>query len=177
MRFLVRFLGFLFTAGTVVFLAGVAGVAGGIWYFSRDLPDYSQLQDYEPPVMTRVHASDGALLGEYSKERRLYLPIQAMPKLVTNAFLAAEDKNFYEHGGIDFTGMARAAVVYAQNFGSNRRPQGASTITQQVAKNFLLTNEVSFTRKIKEALLAMRIESASAPTASRPHRWSISTNR
>jgi penicillin-binding protein 1A len=110
--------------------------------------------------MTRVHASDGALLGEYSKERRLYLPIQAMPKLVTNAFLAAEDKNFYEHGGIDFTGMARAAVVYAQNFGSNRRPQGASTITQQVAKNFLLTNEVSFARKIKEALLAMRIERA-----------------
>ena len=160
MRFVVRFLGFLFTAGTIVFLVGVAGVAGGIWHFSRDLPDYSQLQDYEPPVMTRVHASDGALLGEYSKERRLYLPIQAMPKLVTNAFLAAEDKNFYEHGGIDFTGMARAAVAYAQNFGSNKRPQGASTITQQVAKNFLLTNEVSFTRKIKEALLAMRIERA-----------------
>src|SRR5438034_3309478 len=160
MRFLVRFLGFLFAAGTVVFLVGVAGVAGAIWHFSKDLPDYSQLQDYEPPVMTRVHASDGALLGEYSKERRLYLPIQAVPKLVINAFLAAEDKNFYEHGGIDFTGMARAAVVYAQNFGSNRRPQGASTITQQVAKNFLLTNEVSFTRKIKEALLAMRIERA-----------------
>src|SRR4051795_784041 len=160
MRFVVRFLGFLFTAGTIVFLVGVAGVAGGIWYFSRDLPDYSTLQDYEPPVMTRVHASDGALLAEYSKERRLYLPIQAVPKLVINAFLAAEDKNFYEHGGIDFSGMARAAVVYAQNYGSNRRPQGASTITQQVAKNFLLTNEVSFTRKIKEALLAMRLERA-----------------
>src|SRR6202140_1476289 len=158
MRLLVRFLGFLFAAGTVVFLVGVAGVAGAIWHFSKDLPDYSQLQDYEPPVMTRVHASDGALLGEYSKERRLYLPIQAVPKLVINAFLAAEDKNFYEHGGIDYSGMARAAVLYAQNFGSNRRPQGASTITQQVAKNFLLTNEVSFTRKIKEALLAMRIE-------------------
>src|SRR5881398_2618290 len=158
MRLLVRFMGFLFAAGTVVFLVGVAGVAGAIWHFSKDLPDYSQLQDYEPPVMTRVHASDGALLGEYSKERRLYLPIQAVPKLVINAFLAAEDKNFYEHGGIDFTGMARAAVLYAQNFGSNKRPQGASTITQQVAKNFLLTNEVSFARKIKEALLAMRIE-------------------
>ena len=141
-----------------MFLVGVAAVAGLIWHFSKDLPDYSQLQDYEPPVMTRVHAADGALLGEYSKERRLYLPIQAVPKLVINAFLAAEDKNFYEHGGIDFSGMARAAVLYAQNFGSNRRPQGASTITQQVAKNFLLTNEVSFTRKIKEALLAMRIE-------------------
>jgi penicillin-binding protein 1A len=160
MRLLVRFLGFLFAAGTVLFLVGVAAAAGLIWHYSKDLPDYSQLQDYEPPVMTRVHAADGALLGEYSKERRLYLPIQAVPKLVINAFLAAEDKNFYEHGGIDYTGMARAAVLYAQNFGSNRRPQGASTITQQVAKNFLLTNEVSFTRKIKEALLAMRIERA-----------------
>src|SRR5215212_9899449 len=158
MRLLVRFLGFLFAAGTVLFLVGVAAAAGMIWHFSRDLPEYSQLQDYEPPVMTRVHATDGALLGEYSKERRLYLPIQAVPKLVINAFLAAEDKNFYEHGGIDFTGMARAAVVYVQNFGSNKRPQGASTITQQVAKNFLLTNEVSFDRKIKEALLALRIE-------------------
>src|SRR6267154_1051867 len=158
MRFLVRFIGFLFAAGTVVFLVGVAAAAGLIWHYSRDLPDYSQLQDYEPPVMTRVHASDGALLGEYSKERRLYLLIQAFPKQVINACLAAEDKNFYEHGGIDFSGMARAAVLYAQNYGSNRRPQGASTITQQVAKNFLLTNEVSFTRKIKEALLAMRLE-------------------
>ncbi len=160
MRLLVRFLGFLFATGTVLFLVGVAGVAGMIWHYSKDLPEYSQLQDYEPPVMTRVHATDGSLLGEYSRERRLYLPIQAVPKLVINAFLAAEDKNFYDHGGIDFTGMARAALVYIQNYGSNRRPQGASTITQQVAKNFLLTNEVSFTRKIKEALLAMRIERA-----------------
>jgi penicillin-binding protein 1A len=160
MRLLVRFFGFLFAAGTVVFLVGVAATAGMIWHFSKDLPDYSQLQDYEPPVMTRVHATDGSLLGEYAKERRLYLPIQAVPKLVINAFLAAEDKNFYEHGGIDYSGMARAALLYAQNYGSNRRPQGASTITQQVAKNFLLNNEVSFARKIKEALLAMRIERA-----------------
>jgi len=158
MRLLLRFLGFLFAVGTIVFLVGVAAVAGLVWHYSRDLPDYSQLQDYEPPVMTRVHAADGSLLGEYAKERRLYLPIQAVPKSVINAFLAAEDKSFYEHGGLDFYGMARAGVVYAQNYGSNRRPQGASTITQQVAKNFLLTNEVSFTRKIKEALLAMRIE-------------------
>ena len=160
MRLLVRFIGFLFAAGTVLFLVGVAATAGLIWHFSKDLPDYSQLQDYEPPVMTRVHASDGALLGEYSKERRLYLPIQAVPKLVINAFLAAEDKNFYEHGGIDFSGIARAAVLYVQQYGSGRRPQGASTITQQVAKNFLLTNELSFARKIKEALLAMKIERA-----------------
>jgi len=158
MRLLLRFLGFLFAAGTIVFLVGVGAAAGLIWHFSKDLPDYSQLQDYEPPIMTRVHASDGSLLAEYAKERRLYLPIQAIPKRVIDAFLAAEDKNFYEHGGIDFSGMARAALLYAQNYGSNRRPQGASTITQQVAKNFLLTNEVSFSRKIKEALLAMRIE-------------------
>src|SRR5450432_1139522 len=162
MRLLVRFLGFLFAAGTVVFLVGVAAVAGLLWHYSQDLPDYSQLQDYEPPVMTRVHAVDGSLVGEYARERRLYLPIQAVPKLVINAFLAAEDKNFYEHGGIDFTGMARAAVLFAQNYGSNRRPQGASTITQQVAKNFLFADDertkVSITRKIKEALLAMRIE-------------------
>jgi penicillin-binding protein 1A len=160
MRLLVRFLGFLFTAGTVVFLVGVAAAAGLIWHFSQDLPDYSQLQDYEPMVMTRVHAADGSLLAEYSKERRLYLPIQAVPKLVINAFLAAEDKNFYEHGGIDYSGMARAGLLYAQNLGSGRRPQGASTITQQVAKNFFFSNEVSFSRKIKEALLAMRLERA-----------------
>lgn len=160
MRLLLRFFGFLFAVGTIVFLVGVGAAAGLVWHFSRDLPDYSQLKDYEPPVMTRVHAADGSLLAEYAKERRLYLPIQAIPKRVIDAFLAAEDKNFYEHGGIDFTGMARAALLYAQNYGSNRRPQGASTITQQVAKNFLLTNEVSFARKIKEALLAMRIERA-----------------
>src|SRR5450631_3313947 len=158
MRFLVRFVGFLFAAGTVVFLVGVAAAAGLIWHFSKDLPDYSQLQDYEPAVMTRGDASGAALIGGYSKERRLCPPIQAVPKLVINAIVAAEDKNFYEHGGIDFNGTARAAVIFAQNYGSNRRPQGASTITQQVAKNFLLTNEVSFTRKIKEALLAMRLE-------------------
>jgi len=117
MRFVVRFLGFLFAAGTVVFLVGVAAAAGLIWHFSKDLPDYSQLQDYEPPVMTRVHAVDGSLVGEYARERRLYLPIQAVPKLVINAFLAAEDKNFYEHGGIDFSGIARAASAAIQNYG------------------------------------------------------------
>src|SRR5476649_2804511 len=158
MKLFLRFLGFLFAAGTILFVVGVAGAAGLLWHFSKDLPDYSQLQDYEPPVMTRVHAADGSLIGEYARERRLYIPIQAVPKLVINGFLAAEDKNFYEHGGIDFTGIARAAINYAQNYGSSRRPQGASTITQQVAKNFLLTNEVSLARKMKEALLALKIE-------------------
>ena len=143
MKLLLRFFGFLFAAGTILFVVGVAAAAGLLWHFSKDLPDYSQLQDYEPPVMTRVHAADGSLVAEYARERRLYIPIQAVPKLVINAFLAAEDKNFYEHGGLDFTGIARAAVNYLQNYGSSRRPQGASTITQQVAKNFLLTNELS----------------------------------
>jgi penicillin-binding protein 1A len=158
MKLMLRFFGFLFAAGTILFVVGVAATAGLLWHYSKDLPDYSQLQDYEPPVMTRVHAADGSLVAEYARERRLYIPIQAVPKLVINAFLAAEDKNFYEHGGLDFLGIARAAVNYAQNFGSSRRPQGASTITQQVAKNFLLSNEVSFSRKIKEALLALKIE-------------------
>src|SRR6187549_788166 len=157
MKLLLRFFGFLFAAGTILFVVGVAA-AGLLWHFSKDLPDYSQLQDYEPPVMTRVHAADGSLVAEYARERRLYIPIQAVPKMVINAFLAAEDKNFYEHGGLDFTGIARAGVNYLQNYGSSRRPQGASTITQQVAKNFLLTNELSIARKLKEALLALKIE-------------------
>jgi penicillin-binding protein 1A len=160
MRLLLRFFGLLFTAGTIVFIVAVGAAAGFLWHYSKSLPDYSQLQDYEPAVMTRVHASDGSLLAEYARERRLYIPIQAVPKLVINAFIAAEDKNFYEHGGVDFSGIARAVMLYVQQYGSGRRPQGASTITQQVAKNFLLTNEVSFSRKIKEALLSMKIERA-----------------
>src|ERR1700744_130807 len=158
MKILLRFFGFLFAAGTILFIVAIAGVAGLLWHYSKDLPDYSQLQDYEPPVMTRVHAADGSLLAEYAKERRLYLPIQAIPRLVTNAFVAAQDKNCYQHPGIEIYGIGRAGLLYIQNYGSSRRPQGASTITQQVAKNFLLTNEVSFERKIKEALLALRIE-------------------
>jgi penicillin-binding protein 1A len=160
MRFLIRFLGFLFALGTLLFLVGVGATAGLLYHFSQDLPDYSTLQNYEPPVMTRVHAADGELLAEFAKERRLYIPIQAVPKLVINAFISAEDKNFYEHPGLDFAGIARAGWLFLQNIGTSRRPQGASTITQQVAKNFLLTNEVSFSRKIKEALLALKIERA-----------------
>src|SRR2546421_313905 len=158
MRLLLRFFGLLFAAGTIIFIVAVAAAAGLLWHYSQSLPDYSQLQDYEPAVMTRVHAADGSLLAEYARERRLYIPIQAVPKRVINAFVAAEDKNFYEHGGIDFSGIARAALLFVQQYGSGRRPQGASTITQQVAKNFLLTNEASFERKIKEALLALKIE-------------------
>jgi penicillin-binding protein 1A len=158
MRLILRFFGFLFTLGAILFV-GAAAVAGYvIWKFSQDLPDYTQLRNYEPPVMTRVHAGDGSLLAEYSRERRIYLPIQAMPKLLISAYLSAEDKNFYKHSGIDPTGLARAVV---SNFrAGGKREQGASTITQQVAKNFLLTNERTYERKIREALLSFRIEAA-----------------
>src|ERR1700758_4031555 len=111
MRLLIRFFGFLFAAGAVFFLVGVGALAGLVYVYSKDLPDDSPLQNYEPPVMTRVHAADGQLLAEYAKERRLYLPIQTIPKLVTNCFISAEDKNFYEHNGIDFSGIARAGMV------------------------------------------------------------------
>ncbi|MBE0529871.1 MAG: penicillin-binding protein 1A [Rhodospirillales bacterium] len=147
----------------LLFILGVAG-AGGVLFifheFGRGLPDYHQLADYEPPVMTRVYAGDGRLLAEYAVERRVFVPIRAMPKRVINAFLSAEDKNFYAHPGIDVFGVVRAAVTNFRNMGSDRRPVGASTITQQVAKNFLLTNEVSWERKVKEAILAFRIERA-----------------
>jgi penicillin-binding protein 1A len=142
-------------------LLGLAVAAGVLLQtFNADLPDYDSLAKYEPPVMTRIHAADGQLVAEHARERRLYLPIQAVPDLIKAAFLSAEDKNFYEHGGIDVPGILRALVVNLQNSGSGKRPVGASTITQQVAKNFLLSNEISYERKFKEALLSLRIEQA-----------------
>jgi penicillin-binding protein 1A len=155
MRFILRFFAFLFSAGAVVFCIAAAVGAFFYWKYSQDLPDHAALANYEPPVMTRVHAADGSLLAEYAHERRLYLPIQAMPKIVVAAFLSAEDKNFYKHGGIDPEGIVRAVLTNAQS----GKKQGASTITQQVAKNFLLSAEQTYDRKIKEALIALRIES------------------
>lgn len=131
-----------------------------LWEFSSQLPDYHQLAKYEPAVTTRLYAGDGQLLMEYANEKRLFVPISKMPERVKQAFISAEDKNFYHHSGIDFTGIARAIVGNLKNLGSGRRPAGASTITQQVAKNFLLSSELSYTRKIKEAILATRIEQA-----------------
>jgi penicillin-binding protein 1A len=147
---------------TLVFLGliGTGAVLAGLWHFGRGLPEYQQLADYRPPVMTRVHAGDGSLITEYATEKRAFVPIRAIPKLVIKAFLAAEDKNFYSHPGVDPLGVLRAVVTNLKRFGGDRRPVGASTITQQVAKNFLLTNEVSYERKIKEAILALRIERA-----------------
>ena len=144
----------------LVSFVGVGGVLFVFYKYGQALPDYRQLADYEPPVMTRVHAGDGRLLAEFAMEKRVFIPIKAMPKQLINAFLAAEDKNFYTHPGVDFMGIGRAVLTNVKNIGSSRRLVGASTITQQVAKNFLLTNEVSWTRKIKEAILAFRIERA-----------------
>ncbi|MGY9004050.1 MAG: penicillin-binding protein 1A, partial [Rhodospirillales bacterium] len=139
---------------------GVGGVLFVLQHYGKSLPDYLQLADYEPPVMTRVHAGDGRLMAEYATEKRVFVPMRAMPRRVINAFLAAEDKNFYSHRGIDFTSVLRAVLVNIKNIGRGRRPVGASTITQQVAKNFLLTNEVSWERKVKEAILSFRMERA-----------------
>ncbi|HUZ73618.1 MAG TPA: penicillin-binding protein 1A [Stellaceae bacterium] len=138
--------------------AGAAVAALAVWYFGRDLPDYKQLANYQPPIVTRVYAGDGRLMAEYATEDRIFVPVSAMPPLVIHAFLAAEDRNFYSHPGIDPIAMLRAAITDIARIGSDRRPEGASTITQQVAKNFLLSNEVSIRRKIKEALIAIKME-------------------
>ncbi len=153
-----RFFGFLFAAGSVLFIVIATAVYIFLNSMMAGLPDFTALRNYEPPVTTRIHAADGQLMAEYARERRLFLPIQAIPERVKEAFISAEDKNFYSHAGLDFTGIARAVVTNLKNMGQNRRLVGASTITQQVAKNFLLTSEQSYERKIKEALLSMRIE-------------------
>ncbi len=138
-----------------MFAAG--GVLWAFWHFGKGLPDYEQLASYEPAVMTRVHAADGSLIAEYARQRRLFVPSTAIPKKIKQAFIAAEDQNFYQHFGIDPIGIIRAAGINVMNVGKGRRLVGASTIPQQVAKNMLLTNEVSYERKAKEAILAIRI--------------------
>jgi penicillin-binding protein 1A len=153
---MIRLIGYFFGIGTTLALLVAAGVAVYVGHLAKDLPDYEVLAKYEPPVTTRIHADDGSLMAEYAHERRLYLPIQAIPDRIKAAFLSAEDKNFYSHPGIDIQGIARAALRYA----TGGPMQGGSTITQQVAKNFLLTNEQTIDRKIKEAILSFRIEQA-----------------
>ncbi len=155
------FFGFVQAVSILIVLAGL-GVAGYIALYvnrlNQDLPDYSALLEYEPPIMTRIHAGDGTLIAEYANERRLFVPIEQIPDHVINAFVAAEDQHFYDHPGIDLQGIARAAVSNISNYLNDRRLEGASTITQQVAKNFLLSSEVSIDRKVREQLLALRIE-------------------
>ncbi len=158
---LLSFLGWSFGTGVFLFVIASAAVGFMIYRASHDLPDYESLAKYEPPVMTRIHAHDGSLIAEYARERRIFVPINTIPKLLIAAFLSAEDRRFYEHGGIDMTGVARAAIKYAERkITGHGSIQGASTITQQVAKNFLLTSDRTFDRKIKEAILAVRIERA-----------------
>ena len=153
---MIRLIGYFFGIATTLALLVAGGTAVYVSHLTKDLPDYELLANYEPPVTTRVHASDGALMGEFARQRRLYLPIQAIPDRVKVAFLSAEDKNFYKHPGIDITGLGRALYT---NFQTGSR-QGASTITQQVAKNFLLTADQTYERKIREMILAFRIEQA-----------------
>ncbi|MCG8359341.1 MAG: penicillin-binding protein 1A [Kiloniellales bacterium] len=157
---MIRLLTILLVLGVIVGLSAAGGVGYVFYRYGRDLPAHQQLAGYEPPTVTRVHAGDGRLLAEFAKERRVFVPIKAIPLRVTNAFLSAEDQNFYQHPGVDIPAVLRAAVTNLANLGQNKRPVGASTITQQVAKNFLLTNEVSIERKVREALLAFRIEQA-----------------
>ena len=131
-----------------------------LWYFSIGLPDYKKLSNYQPPISSRVYSKDRKLIAEYALEKRLFIPFDSIPEKVVNSFLSAEDKNFFSHPGIDAKGILRAVINNLKNIAQNKRLEGASTITQQVAKNFLLTNEVSMKRKIKEAILAFRIERA-----------------
>ena len=161
--FLARFVGAVTVLVSLLFLGIVAATAAVLWVFwtyGKDLPDYHQLAKYEPPVATRIHAGNGALIAEHATEKRVFMPVEAMPPRLIQAFLSAEDKAFYSHFGVDPRALFRAVVTNAMNYGTGRRPIGASTITQQVTKNFLLTNEVSIDRKIKEAILSFRMERA-----------------
>ena len=141
-------------------IMATAGIVSILWYYSNDLPDYKFLKNYKPPISSKLYSSDGQLLSEFSSEKRIFVPYNSIPKLVINSFLSAEDKNFFKHPGVDAKGVLRAIVNNISNLMSSKRLEGASTITQQVAKNFLLSNEISIDRKVKEAILAFRIERA-----------------
>ena len=143
-----------------IFGVGLFFIFSTLWYFSLDLPDYKILAKYKPPISSRVHSGEGNLIAEYALQKRLFIPYDSIPEKVVHSFLSAEDKNFFSHPGVDAKSITRAIIKNLKNISSNKRLEGASTITQQVAKNFLLTNEVSIKRKIKEAILAFRIERA-----------------
>ena len=131
-----------------------------LWVYSNKLPDYKFLKNYKPPVSSKLYSGNGILVSDFSSEKRIFVPYEAIPNTIINSFLSAEDKNFFNHPGVDAKGIIRAVKNNIYNLINSKRLEGASTITQQVAKNFLLTNEVSFDRKIKEAILAFRIERA-----------------
>jgi len=153
------FKNFLVISISVLLLTGVL-VIGVLWTFSNTIPDYKFLKNYKPPVSSKVYSGNGRLVADFSKEKRIFVPFSSIPKNVINSFLSAEDKNFFSHPGVDAKGVLRAVINNISNIISSKRLEGASTITQQVAKNFLLTNEISINRKIKEAILAFRIERA-----------------
>ena len=144
----------------VIFILCLLFSISTLWYFSLDLPDYKILANYKPPISSRVHSGEGQLIAEYALQKRLFIPYDSVPKNIIYSFLSAEDKNFFSHPGIDAKSITRAIINNLKNIYSEKRLQGASTITQQVAKNFLLTSEISIKRKIKEAILAFRIERA-----------------
>ena len=144
----------------VISLIAFIGIFGTLWTFSNKIPDYKFLKSYKPPVSSKMYSGNGDLVADFSQEKRIFIPYSAIPEKVINAFLAAEDKNFFSHPGVDAKGVLRATINNVKNILTSKRLEGASTITQQVAKNFLLTNEVSINRKIKEAILAFRIERA-----------------
>jgi len=146
--------------GIAIFILGLLFILSTLWYFSSDLPDYKILASYKPPVSSRVHSGEGKLIAEFALQKRLFIPYDSIPEKLIYSFLSAEDKNFFSHPGLDAKSITRAVIKNLKNYFSKKRLEGASTITQQVAKNFLLTNEVSLKRKIKEAILAFRIERA-----------------
>ena len=157
---MLRFLNFSIKFLIVFSIVILTFTLSTLWYFSIGLPDYKKLSNYQPPISSRVYSADGKLIAEYAIQKRLFIPYDSIPKVVINSFLSAEDKNFFNHPGIDAKGIIRAIINNIKNISQNKRLEGASTITQQVAKNFLLNNEVSMKRKIKEAILAFRIERA-----------------
>ena len=155
-----KFLNFSIKFIIIFFVLIIFFVFSTLWYFSVGLPDYKKLSNYQPPISSRVYSENNKLIAEYALEKRLFIPFESIPDKVINSFLSAEDKNFFSHPGVDAKGILRAIFKNIKNISQNKRLEGASTITQQVAKNFLLTNEVSIKRKVKEAILAFRIERA-----------------
>ena len=145
---------------TIISFLGFIAIFLILWNYSNKLPDYKFLKSYKPPVSSKVYSGNGVLISDFSAEKRIFVPYNAIPKKIINSFLSSEDKNFFKHPGVDAKGVLRAVKNNIFNLIKSNRLEGASTITQQVAKNFLLSNEVSLDRKVKEAILAFRIERA-----------------
>ncbi len=148
---------YIFALISIVCLITIISI---LWSYSNKLPDYKFLKNYKPPVSSKVYSGNGVLLSDFSTEKRIFIPFSAIPPKIINSFLSSEDKNFFKHPGVDAKGIVRAIKNNIYNIINSKRLEGASTITQQVAKNFLLSNEVSIDRKLKEAILAFRIERA-----------------